>query len=315
MQVLRLLLTAGADVGACSVFEGLTALHLAAIFGHIEVAHALLEHGACAAVRDGNGHTAAELASIFGHDALAATLASAPAAEVSITREDRPHMGNLTEGARSPDIMQQESPRSRPGNMEAGPTLDEGQLNDGAAGMPVETPGAMQTEGSAAGMQPVVDEPGLAHPAGTLCQSPEEQQLPEPEAAQATEPSASSSTIGGVSEGGHPAEYEALDEEDPDSSTTLDLTLKKPRKLAQHNRELSSWDAVDRALLQAVRLNNRHEAEGLLDAGCDADAQDADGRTPLYIAAESAQLACNPVSAGICSMGSGGASDIVKSCL
>ena len=74
LQVLELLLLDGADVNCCSWYEGLSALHLAAVFGHTDVAHALVEHGACTAVRDGNGRTAAELARVFGQDAFADAL-------------------------------------------------------------------------------------------------------------------------------------------------------------------------------------------------------------------------------------------------
>ncbi len=90
--MLRLLLEAGADVNACSRSEGLTALHLAAIFGRTEVAHALLERRACIAIRDREGHTAAKLASMFGQAAFSADLALLPllpTAEVSIISTKR----------------------------------------------------------------------------------------------------------------------------------------------------------------------------------------------------------------------------------
>ena len=68
---------------ARNYLEGLTALHLAAIFGRTEAAHALLEHGAGTAIRDRDGHTAAKLATLFGQAAFVAALIPLPIAEVS----------------------------------------------------------------------------------------------------------------------------------------------------------------------------------------------------------------------------------------
>ncbi len=84
LQVLRVMLAAGADLNICSKSEGLTALHFAAIFGHSEVANALIEHGASTIMLDGNGHTAADIATVFGHQALATVISLAPIVEVSI---------------------------------------------------------------------------------------------------------------------------------------------------------------------------------------------------------------------------------------
>ena len=79
-----MLLAASADVYACSKLEGLTALHLAAVFGYLEVANALTDHGASTRRLDGNGNTAADIASVFGKHALATVITSACIAEVSI---------------------------------------------------------------------------------------------------------------------------------------------------------------------------------------------------------------------------------------
>lgn len=94
VQVLEQLLVEGAAVEICSKHEGLTALHLAAVFGHTDVALALVEHGACTAMHDGDHLTAAEVASVFGQDACADALAhdaslKSPAAEVSIHQHCR----------------------------------------------------------------------------------------------------------------------------------------------------------------------------------------------------------------------------------
>ena len=78
-----MLLAAGASVHNGSLHEGLTPLHLAAIFGNTEVAHALLKHGACTGTRDFSDHTAAELASIYGQHNLASALISASTDKVS----------------------------------------------------------------------------------------------------------------------------------------------------------------------------------------------------------------------------------------
>lgn len=83
MQALRALLEAGADVNARCRALGHTALHLAATFGHGEIADALREHGASTAILDNKSLTAAELASQFGHDALSVALTPSSTAQVS----------------------------------------------------------------------------------------------------------------------------------------------------------------------------------------------------------------------------------------
>ena len=83
MQVVRLLLGAGADVGACTAAEGLTALHLAAVMGHAEVAHLLIEGGACTTTFDNNDHTAVDMAFTAGQEALGIALSQVPTDEVS----------------------------------------------------------------------------------------------------------------------------------------------------------------------------------------------------------------------------------------
>ena len=193
VQVLRLLLAAGADANLGSDFEGLTALHLAAIFGHAEVAHALLDHGACLAVRDSNGHTAAELARIFGQDALASVLAPAMAAEVSIGNicEDHPQ-SNLTEEACTPDIMEQGVTEVTPDDIATGLNLGEGQQDDKAAGMPAGKQAEVQAHpadvlGNTAEMQPAKVEPSNDQPEGQLHQPREGEHLSQLKTAEAAE--------------------------------------------------------------------------------------------------------------------------------
>ncbi len=101
LQVLRLLMEAGADVDARSRWEGLTALHLAAIFGHTEAAHALLEHGASKAICNHSNHTAAKLASMFGQAAFGADLTLLPTIEVSIVSAKRLLSWGLSSGLNS----------------------------------------------------------------------------------------------------------------------------------------------------------------------------------------------------------------------
>ena len=193
MQVLRLLLAAGADANLGSQFEGLTALHLAAIFGHAQVAHALLEHGACLAMRDSNGHTAAELARIFSQDALASVLASAMAAEVSIGNicEDR-SQSNLTEEAGTPAILQQRVTEVMPDNMATGLDMDEAQQDDMAAGMPAGKQAEVQAHpadvlGNTAETQPAGFEPSTVQPEGQLHQPREGEDLSQLKTAKAAE--------------------------------------------------------------------------------------------------------------------------------
>ncbi len=225
---------------------------------------------------------------------MAALTAGAPASSVG---QDHSQSSGLTEEVCSPEIVQLRVPVVLPGNVETGPSPDSCQADDEANSTPVRAEAEVQTEGSAAGAQPAVDEPGLVHPTAMPHQSPEEQKLPEAEAAQAAEPFAGSTDSEAVSEGSHSAEYEALDEEDPDGRTILDLSPKMSDISAQHKADSGTLGADSRALFVAVRLGNCHDVERLLSAGCDlADVQDADGRTPAYIAAESEQPACKPMS-------------------
>ena len=69
------LISGGADV-FCKTRapQKLTALHLAAMAGHADVAEVLLLAGAAPVVRDGRGRTASYWAAKGGHDDLAARL-------------------------------------------------------------------------------------------------------------------------------------------------------------------------------------------------------------------------------------------------
>ena len=289
--MLRLLLAAGADANLRSMAEGLTALHLAAIFGHTEVARVLLEHGTCAAILDDNGHTAAELASSFGQDAFAAVLASVPAAKGSIssTHEDHLQMSSLMK-AGTADIMQQGAPAVTPGSMEAGPNLGELQPHDKATSMPVGMQAELQVRpadvlGYATEMQSAADKPGIAQPAGTQHDSPpEEEQLPQPEAANPTEAFAENPIMEAVIEDGHAAELsDDLLQGDPERSA--ELKTQAPGEGVQQGGPDGAEYAGSRALLHAVRLGNHQKVKRLLRAGCNKEAQDAEGHTPLYLAA------------------------------
>lgn len=56
-EIVRALVRAGADVNACGGVTRATALHMAARWGHVEVARALLDFGAATEARDSKGDT------------------------------------------------------------------------------------------------------------------------------------------------------------------------------------------------------------------------------------------------------------------
>ena len=56
-DVVRALVQAGADVNACGGVTRVTALHMAARQGHVEIARALLDSGAAVNARDRKGDT------------------------------------------------------------------------------------------------------------------------------------------------------------------------------------------------------------------------------------------------------------------
>ena len=60
-QCLELCITSEADVNHASESDGLTAFHLAAVAGHVEIVKLLLERGADAAAKTHAGYTGAEL--------------------------------------------------------------------------------------------------------------------------------------------------------------------------------------------------------------------------------------------------------------
>lgn len=88
--MVRLLLGAGADVDASTAAEGLTALHLAAVMGHAEVAHLLIEGGACTATCDNSDMTAVDLAYLADEYELATALTQLPPGQVSFSTHASP---------------------------------------------------------------------------------------------------------------------------------------------------------------------------------------------------------------------------------
>ena len=223
---------------------------------------------------------------------MAALTAGAPA---SSAREERSQVGS-TEGARSLDNMEQAMSVLKPDSLETAYSPGGGQPSDDASSMPPGTKAEVQTEGCVAGVQPCDGEPDTVQPAGTLHQSPETQQSPEPEGAQATMPSAGTTDTETDSEGGHSAESEVICEEGPDGHITWDPEHQVPDTWVMHDRCVDGLDADNRALFHAVRLGNCREVERLLDAGCDVDVQDAVRHTLLHTAARSEYLICKPVS-------------------
>lgn len=265
------------------------------------MAHALLEHGTCTATHDGNGHTAAELASRFDQDALAAVLASVPAAKgnISSTHEDHLQTSNLTEEAGTSDDMQQGVPEAMPGSTEAGPNLGELQPHGQAAGMPVGMQAEIQAHpadvlGYASELQPAEDKPeSIQHG------SPKVEQLPQPEAAKATETLGDNPNMEGVIKDGFSAELsDNLLQGDPE--TSVDLKTQAPDEGMQHGGPDGAKYARSRALPLAAALGNHQEVERLLHAGCNVEERDAGGFTPLYLAA-CGEPACLPLSASKCS--------------
>jgi len=74
VAVTEYLLEQGFDVDHADDMHGYTALHLAAIYGHLEVAHVLLRFGATLDVQSDEGETAADLAIQHGYPEVAAAI-------------------------------------------------------------------------------------------------------------------------------------------------------------------------------------------------------------------------------------------------
>lgn len=83
MEEVSRLLAAGAPPSAANK-HGLTALHMAAMFGRLATANALLQAGACVDARDGSGETPLMAAAAPGHAAVVAALLRAGAAATAI---------------------------------------------------------------------------------------------------------------------------------------------------------------------------------------------------------------------------------------
>ena len=69
--MVQILLDHGADVSPRRELDGWTPLHLAALFGKIEVAQTLMEAGARPSVKGGDGMTAEDVAKKYRHHILA----------------------------------------------------------------------------------------------------------------------------------------------------------------------------------------------------------------------------------------------------
>ena len=74
LSSVRLLLAKGVDINSPKHNRGLTPLHVAARFGHAEIARALVDAGASLNARDSKGRTPAHLAARRGHAELAREL-------------------------------------------------------------------------------------------------------------------------------------------------------------------------------------------------------------------------------------------------
>lgn len=74
LECVQVLIDAGVDLETKSYGPRMTALHLAARFGHVEIARALVAAGASLAARDAKALTPSQVAARAGHDVLAADL-------------------------------------------------------------------------------------------------------------------------------------------------------------------------------------------------------------------------------------------------
>jgi hypothetical protein len=77
-RTVDLLVTAGVDINGRSGPESDTPLMLAAHRGHLEMARALIAHGADISLKDANGETAASLAKMYGHPEFLPLLEAKP---------------------------------------------------------------------------------------------------------------------------------------------------------------------------------------------------------------------------------------------
>ena len=74
LECVQVLIDASVDLETKSYGPRMTALHLAARFGHVEIARALVAAGASLAARDAKGLTPSQVAARAGHDVLEADL-------------------------------------------------------------------------------------------------------------------------------------------------------------------------------------------------------------------------------------------------
>ena len=147
---------------------------------------------------------------------------------------------------------------------------------------------------SSAAVRLAEDDPGMVEPGDALHGSPEAEEVPQPGAAQAIEDCEGAADTEAVSADGHSDKLsEGLNAVELGSETSTAQTLQGADTGMQHGGPGDSRDADSKALLDAVRQGSIGDVEWLLKAGCNADAQDADGCTALHFAAESKYLVSN----------------------
>ena len=222
---------------------------------------------------------------------VAALTAGAPAA--GTVQQEHSQASSMTEEAGTPDIIPQEAPEGTVEGLETGRSLDQGQPDNMAAGRLAGTGAESQAHpeealGSVAERQPAEAMADIGQPAGILHVAPEVEGGPQPEPTEAGKTMSRDDELDASSSnelsqdaqeadlGGDSAVEQGV--QDSDGDTQLDSI-----------RDL--WDASGKALLQSVQAGNLDDVDWLPGGtpSCEVDVRDADGRTPLHIAAEREQ--------------------------